>query len=123
MATTRDDTAHASVLVAESVVALARAELRLAVSSFRASGVRLAVAIALSALSLLLVQVAFAVVALSPVLYGLRPGSTLAALALSLGIATVTSLLTLQRWRSFGRRPAADESRAAAAPELRGSRT
>lgn len=102
MATTNDDPARASVLVAESVVALARAEIHLALASARATGARLFLALSLSALALLLVQAAFAVIALSPVLWSYRPGPTLAAVALSFCVAFLTSLLAVHRWRSFG---------------------
>ncbi|HVR19575.1 MAG TPA: hypothetical protein VMS65_07760 [Polyangiaceae bacterium] len=104
MATSGDDPARASMLLAESVVALARAELHLAVSSARATGVRLAHTVALGALAVLFVQATFVVLVLSPVLWTFRPIPTLVALGLSLGIATATSLFALQRVRSFGAR-------------------
>ena len=111
MSATRDDPAHASVLVAESVVALARAEIRLALSSVRASGVRLASAVAFGATALLFVQAAFVVLVLSPVLWTFRPVPTAVALALSLGLAGSVSLFAWRRFRSLGVR------RLAPAPE------
>jgi len=115
MATTGDDPARASVLLAESVVALARAEIHLAVSSARATGVRLVHTIVLGALALLFVQATFVVLVLSPVLWTFRPVPTLVALSLSLGIATATSLIAWRRVRSFGaRRPSRAPSPATA---------
>ena len=122
MATTGDDPARASVLVAESVVALARAEIHLALASARVTGVRFLFALTLSALALLLVQAAFAVIALSPVLWSYRPGPTLAALALSLSIALSTSLLALWRWRSFGTSRLAQTPHHVAATDLKETR-
>ena len=115
MATTGDDPARASVLVAESVVALVRAEIHLAISSARAPGVRLVHTIALGALAVLFVQATFVVLVLSPVLWTFRPIPTLVALSLSLVIATTTSLFAVRRFRSFGaRRPSRAPSPATA---------
>ena len=122
MATT-DDTAHASVRVAESVVALARAEIHLALSSARAAGERLLLTLALSAVALLLVQAAFVVLVLSPVLWTFRPGPTLLTAALALGAATFTSVLAVRRWRSLGRDRIAQAPHPAAVSELEGTRT
>jgi uncharacterized membrane protein YqjE len=115
MATTGDDPARASVLLAESVVALARAEIHLAISSARATGVRLVHTVVLVALALLFVQATFVVLVLSPVLWTFRPGPTLVALALSIGLTTASSLFALRRFRSFdARRPSQAPSPAAA---------
>jgi hypothetical protein len=122
MAMTADDTAHASVRVAESVVALARAEIHLAFSSARAAGERLVLTLALSAVAVLLVQAAFVVLVLTPFLWTFRPGPTLVALALALGTATLTSFLALRRWRSLGRSRIAQASHPAAVSHLEGTR-
>ena len=122
MATTADDTAHASVRVAESVVALARAEIHLALSSARAAGERLLITLALSAVALLLVQAAFVVLVLSPVLWTFRPGPTLLTAALALGTATLTSFLALRRWRSLGRSRIAQAPHPTAVSDLEGTR-
>ena len=123
MATSDDDPARASMLLAESVVALARAELHLAISSARATGVRLVHAIALGALAILFVQATFVVLVLSPVLWTFRPVPTLVALALSLAIATATSLFAWQRVRSFGTRRLSHAEGPAATIDLRETRT
>ena len=122
MATTGDDTAHASVRVAESVVALARAEIHLVLSSARAAGERLLLTLALSAVALLLVQAAFVVLVLTPVLWSFRPGPTLVSLALALGTATLTSLLAFRRWRSLGQSRLPQPPHHAAASNLEGTR-
>jgi len=122
MATTTDDTAHASVLVAESVVALARAEIHLAVARARAAGERLVVTLALSVVAVLLVQAAFVVLVLSPVLWSFRPGPTLVAAALALGSAILASLLALRRWRSLGPSRLPPEPEHAAVSDLEGTR-
>ena len=122
MATTGNDTAHASVLVAESVVALARAEIHLAFSSARAGSERFLAAFALAALALLLVQATFVVLVLSPVLWTFRPVPTLVAAALALGTATLTSLLALRRWRSLGPSRLPQAPHHVAISDLEGSR-
>lgn len=122
MATTGDDAAHASVLVAESVVALARAEIHLALASARARGVRLLLAFVITALALLLVQAAFVVIVLSPVLFSFHPVPTLVAVGLSLGLATSAALVALRRWRSFGSSGPPQRSHDAAATDLEGTR-
>jgi len=122
MATIGDDTAHASVRVAESVVALARAEIHLAVSSARAAGERLMLTIALSAIALLLVQAAFVVLVLAPLLWTFRPGPTLLTAALALVAATLASLLALRRWRSLGERRVERAPHQTAVSEMEGDK-
>jgi hypothetical protein len=103
MTTTATDPAHASALLAESVVGLVRAELHLALTRSRATGIRVVRAVVLGTVALLLVQATFFVLVLSPFLWAFRPGATLVALSLSLGIALTTSLLAQQRFRALGR--------------------
>ena len=116
---TTEDAAHASVRVAESVVALARAEIHLALTSARATGEQLVLTLVLSAVALLLMQVAFVVLVLSPILWTLRPAPTLVASALAFSGATISSLLALRRWRALGpsRFPLAPHHAAVSDPE------
>ena len=110
MATSAADPAQASVLLAESVVSLARAELHLALTRARTAGERLGLTIAISALAVLLVQACVVVLSLTPVLWAFGPGSTLAASGLSLAAALAASLIAFRRWRAIGKRSPASAS-------------
>jgi uncharacterized membrane protein YqjE len=94
-----DDPTRATVRVAESVVALVRAEIGLAFAQAKASAGRLAVTLVMTLSTLFLVALAVIVVVFAPVLWAFRPSAALGTLGIAIVLALVASLVTLKRWR------------------------
>ena len=95
-----DDPTRAAVRVAESVVALVRAEVDLATTRAKATGGRLALTLALSAAALFLSALALVVLVFTPVLWAFRPAAALGSLGIAFALALVVSLVTAKRWRN-----------------------
>jgi uncharacterized membrane protein YqjE len=99
MAPHDDDPARAGIRVAEGAIELARAEIHLALVQARASGARLAVTAAVTAVAAFFAGVSAVVLVLLPVLWAFRPGPAIASLAIALAMTLVASLVALKHWR------------------------
>jgi len=106
-----DDPARATVRVAESVVALARAELALALAKARVSGFELFVTFAMTAAAAFLAGLAAIVIVFSPVLWAYRPSAAIGSLGIAVALALFSSFLTLRRWRARSRSRAGSPTR------------
>lgn len=95
-----NDPSRAAVRVAESVVALARAELDLAVAEARVAASRIVTACALTVVALTTSAIALVVVVVSPMLWALRPSAAIATVAIALSLSSISWLLCLSRWRA-----------------------
>jgi hypothetical protein len=95
-----DDPTRAAIRVAESVVALVRAEVDLAATRAKATSGRLALTLALSVGALFLSALALFVLVFTPVIWACRPAAAVASLGISFGLALVVSLVAAKRWRS-----------------------
>lgn len=96
----QSDPTRAAVRVAESVVALARAEIDLALIEARASAGRLVTAVAATMGAVYASALAVVIVVLSPMLWALRPVAAIATVAIALSLATISWLIALSRWRA-----------------------
>jgi len=99
MAPDDDDPAQAGVRAAESVVHLARAEIRLAISEAKVAGERLLVTLALSLAAFFLTALAVALIVVSPLLWVSHPGATTASLLIALALAGSVSASAVRRWQ------------------------
>lgn len=96
-----DDAAHSLSIVAESAVALAKAELKLAVSEGKAWFSRIGMGVLFAYLGLLFAQASILLIALTPILIGFRPWP-LVALSVALGVVPAIIFFLVARWE-FGR--------------------
>ncbi len=96
-----DDAAHSLSIVAESAVALATAELKLAVSKGKAWFTRIGRGVLFAYLGLLFAQVSILLVALSPLLLSVRPWP-IVLLSVGLGVVPAAIFFLVARWE-FGR--------------------
>jgi uncharacterized membrane protein YqjE len=119
MTTNDDDPARATVRTAESVVALARAEIRLALLETKAKAERLLVTVAISAVAAFLVALAVVVLVVSPMLFFPSVGGATATVAIAVTLALVMSLVALRRWRKHSS-ASHEESNPPPALDLRG---
>jgi uncharacterized membrane protein YqjE len=120
MTTNDDDPARATVRTAESVVALARAEVRLALLEAQAKAARLLVTVALSAVAAFLVALAVIVLVVSPMLFFPSVGGAAATVATAVTLALVMSLVAMRRWRQHRSISSHEESTPPPALDLRG---
>jgi len=96
-----DDAAHSLSVVAESAVALAKAELKLAVSEGKAWFSRIGMGLLFAYLGLLFAQASILLIALTPILLGFRPWP-IVLLSVGLGVVPAAILFLVARWE-FGR--------------------
>ncbi len=92
---------HSLVLVAESAVALARAELKLAISEGKVGLARLGPVAVLVGFGILFTQVSVLLIALSPILLGFRPWPMV---LLSVELALIPAVLCFLGARRYWRR-------------------
>jgi uncharacterized membrane protein YqjE len=102
MTTSDDDPARATVRTAESVVALARAEVRLALVEAKTRAERVLVTVAISLVAAFLVAFAVILLLISPMLFFPSIGGVAVTLAIAVTLALVASLVALRRWRKHG---------------------
>ena len=95
-----DDPARATLRVAESVVALGRAEFALALAKAKHSGEQVVLTLLLTAVSLFLAALAAAVVVFAPVLWAFQPSAAIGSLGIAVALAVVSSLVTWRRWHT-----------------------
>jgi hypothetical protein len=95
-----DNPGEALAAVVDNLGALARAELRLAAMESRAFVARIGVGLVLLWLALLLLQVFAGLLALSPILFGTQPlSSVVLMLGISLGLALLVSVFAVRELR------------------------
>lgn len=94
------DPSRAAVRVAESVVALARAELDLVVAEARVSAGRLVTRVALTVAAVYASALAVVIVVVSPMLWALRPSAAIATVAIALFFAGVSWVVALTHSRA-----------------------
>ena len=103
-----DDPARATLRVAESVVALVRAEFALALAKAKASGVEVVLTLTITAASAFLTALAVVVLVFSPVLWAYRPSAAIGSLSIAVALAAVSSLVTWRRWHTRSKSRATD---------------
>jgi uncharacterized membrane protein YqjE len=114
-----DDPARATVRTAESVVALARAEVRLALVEAKTRAERVLVTVAISLAAAFLVALAVVVLVVSPMLFFPGAGGVAATVAIAVTLALVMSLVALRRWRKHTSTRSSEGSNQPPAVELR----
>ena len=110
---------HPSAQILESAAALARAELKLLWFHAQKLGGRVALALGLTWIAMMLTQIALLVLALSPIIATAYGGAVLAASAVpSVLLAAIAWSLSIKRWLGLAERSDAEKTPAETSLEL-----
>ena len=110
---------HPSAQILDSAAALARAEMKLLWFHAQKLGARIAVALGLTWIAMMLTQIALLVLALSPIIATSYGGAVLAASAApAVLLAVIAWSLSIKRWLGLTERSNAEKAPTATALEL-----